>query len=93
MDMIQAIEEYFPENVHFTKPQGGMFLWVTLPGQVSALKLFSKAMELKVAFVPGDPFYTNKTNVNTMRLNYTNADTGTIREGIRRLGHLLKEAV
>lgn len=51
-----------------------MFLWVTLPEGFSALELFPKAFEKKIAFVPGDPFYMNVTNANTMRLNYTNAD-------------------
>ncbi len=89
--MLDAMEEYFPDNVSYTKPDGGMFIWVTLPEGVSSLEIFPKALEKKVAFVPGDPFYVNKKNVNTMRLNYTNADCDTIREGIRRLGELLKE--
>ena len=69
----------------------GMFLWVTLPEGVSALSLFPKALEKKVAFVPGDPFYINMTDTNTMRLNFTNADCSMIDEGIRRLGELLRE--
>lgn len=89
--MIDAMDKYFPPTVKYTKPHGGMFLWVTLPEDVSALSLFPKALEKKVAFVPGDPFYINIENSNTMRLNYTNADCETIKEGIRRLGDLLKE--
>lgn len=89
--MIAAMDRYFPETVKYTKPHGGMFLWVTLPEGVSALSLFPKALEKKVAFVPGDPFYINMKNTNTMRLNYTNADSQAIEEGIRRLGDLLKE--
>lgn len=89
--MVEAIKEYFPSTVSYTVPQGGMFLWATLPEGCSALSLFPKALEQKLAFVPGDPFYTNQTNVNTMRLNYTNADCDTIRKGIRQLGMLLKE--
>lgn len=87
--MLNAMDKYFPKNVKYTRPDGGMFLWVTLPVGVSALELFPKALEKKVAFVPGDPFYINKKNVNTMRLNYTNADSETIEEGIKRLGELL----
>ncbi len=86
--MLNAMDKYFPKNVKYTRPDGGMFLWVTLPEGVSALELFPKALEKKVAFVPGDPFYINKKNVNTMRLNYTNADSETIEEGIKRLGEL-----
>ena len=89
--MLDAMAEYFPDTVTYTKPDGGMFIWATLPEGVSALEIFPKALEKKVAFVPGDPFYVNQHNVNTMRLNYTNADSDTIREGIRRLGELLKE--
>ncbi len=87
--MLDAMEEFFPKTVSWTKPEGGMFIWVTLPEGQSALELFPKAMEQKVAFVPGDPFYTHKRGVNTFRLNYTNATPEVIREGIRRLGSIL----
>lgn len=89
--MMDAMDKYFPSTVKYTKPHGGMFLWVTLPEGVSAMELFPKALEKKVAFVPGDPFYINVKNTNTMRLNYTNADCETIEKGIRRLGNLLME--
>lgn len=89
--MTEAMDRYFPETVRYTRPRGGMFLWVTLPEGVSALSLFPKALEKQVAFVPGDPFYINMTHTNTMRLNYTNADCRMIDEGIRRLGELLRE--
>lgn len=89
--MMNAMEKYFPPAVKYTRPLGGMFLWVTLPEGVSAMELFPKALERKVAFVPGDPFYIDVQNANTMRLNYTNADCETIEEGIRRLGELLTD--
>lgn len=89
--MLDAMAKYFPSTVKYTKPHGGMFLWVTLPEGVSAMSLFPKALARKVAFVPGDPFYIGVENANTMRLNYTNADCATIEEGIHRLGDLLKE--
>lgn len=89
--MLDAMDRYFPDTVSYTRPHGGMFLWVTLPEGVSAMSVFRKALEKKVAFVPGDPFYTDVKGANTMRLNYTNADCDTIEEGIRRLGDLLKE--
>lgn len=91
--MVNAMDKYFPKTVTYTKPHGGMFLWVTLPEGVSAMELFPKALENKVAFVPGDPFYINKKDMNTMRLNYTNADCQTIEEGIRKLGALLDKAL
>lgn len=91
--MVNAMDKYFPKTVTYTKPHGGMFLWVTLPEGVSAMELFPKALENKVAFVPGDPFYINRKDMNTMRLNYTNADCQTIEEGIRKLGELLTKAL
>lgn len=87
--MLKSIEEYFPKNILYTKPQGGMFMWVTLPKGQSSLKLFDRAMEKKVAFVPGNPFYVGAKDVPTLRLNYTNSDIETIREGIRRLSSIL----
>lgn len=87
--MLDAMNTYFPAHVSYTKPDGGMFIWATLQNGQSALEVFSKALEQKVAFVPGDPFYTAKTNMNTMRLNYTNATPEVIREGIKRLGSIL----
>lgn len=89
--MLDAMKKYFPSTVKYTKPDGGMFIWVTLEEGISALQLFDKAMEERVAFVPGDPFYTNKSNVNTLRLNYTNSSPEVIEEGIKRLGKILHD--
>ncbi len=88
--MIDAIRENFPEEVQYTQPEGGMFLWVTLPKGLSAMEVFQQAIEKKVAFVPGDPFYVNKKDVPTMRLNFSSVDEDTIRIGIKRLGEVLK---
>ena len=87
--MLNAMEEFFPAHVDYTRPDGGMFIWATMNNGASSVDIFQKAMEQKVAFVPGDPFYTSKTGVNTMRLNYTNATPEVIREGIKRLGSIL----
>ena len=89
--MTNAMEKYFPSEIKFTYPKGGMFTWVTFPENQSSLKLFDKAIAKNVAFVPGDPFYVGINNVNTLRLNYTNADSKTIEEGIKRLSEALKE--
>lgn len=91
--MEDAIKEYFPKNVDVTKPEGGMFLWVTLPQGISALSLLEKAAEKNVAFVPGDPFYVDQENVNSLRLNYTNSTQDEINEGIRNLGDVLKAII
>ncbi|MBQ8887363.1 MAG: PLP-dependent aminotransferase family protein [Candidatus Gastranaerophilales bacterium] len=89
--MISAMEEYFPKTVKFTYPKGGMFTWVTLEEGKDVLTLFDKAIAQNVAFVPGHPFYVNPDKVNTLRLNYTNADEETIRTGIKRLAAALGE--
>ena len=87
--MLSAMREFFPPHVRYTEPEGGMFIWVTLPEGQSALALFHKEMEKKVAFVPGDPFYVDKHDVNTFRLNYTNSTDEMIRDGIKRLASVL----
>ncbi len=89
--MVNAMEKYFPSDVKFTRPKGGMFTWVTIREGKSVLELFDKAIAKKVAFVPGHPFYVNPQNVNTLRLNYTNADDETIVTGIKRLADSLNE--
>lgn len=87
--MLSAIKEYFPKEVNCTTPKGGMFMWATLPSGQSALELFARASKKNVAFVPGDPFYTNLTNAPTLRLNYTNSDPDTIYEGIKRIAAVM----
>ena len=91
--MTDAMAEFFPADVTFTKPEGGMFLWATLPEGVSTMDLFPKALERGVAFVPGDPFYAEPGKRSTMRLNFTNADEDTIRDGIRRLAEVIAAAL
>jgi 2-aminoadipate transaminase len=91
--MLQALEEYFPAGMRWTRPQGGMFLWATLPKEIDTADLLRAAVEQKVAFVPGASFFPGGTPANTMRLNFSNAMPERIREGIKRLGALLHEAV
>jgi 2-aminoadipate transaminase len=91
--MVNAIREYFPPEARYTEPEGGMFLWITLPPGLSAMEVFKKSIAVKVAFVPGDPFYVNREQVNTLRLNFSSVDADTIRTGIRRLGDVLKTMV
>lgn len=87
--MLDAMSCYFPKEVTYTKPSGGMFIWATLPQGKSAMSLFEKAKAEKVAFVPGNPFYTDGREANTMRLNYTNSSPEMIKEGIARIGKIL----
>lgn len=88
--MIKTMEKEFPKNVKFTYPEGGLFTWVELPEGVDAGKVMEKALEEKVAFVPGGSFYPNGGNENHFRLNYSNMPEDKIVEGITRLGKVLK---
>jgi 2-aminoadipate transaminase len=89
--MISAIEKNFPEDVHFTRPTGGMFLWVTLPQGNDTLKLLEQAVKRGVAYVPGEPFYANGGGLNTLRLSYSIATPQQVEQGIASLGELLRE--
>jgi len=89
--MLAAMDRYFPPEVDWTQPAGGLFLWGTLPEEFSAEALLKDAVEQKVAFVPGGPFHPRGGGQNTMRLNFSNATPEMITEGIRRLGVLLQE--
>lgn len=89
--MRQAIGQHFPATVCTTAPEGGMFLWATLPQHLSALGLFNAAVARQVAFVPGHPFYVGRHDSNTLRLNFTNTDESIIGDGIARLGRVLTE--
>ncbi len=89
--MLFALAQHMPEGVHWTKPQGGMFIWVTLPPSMNSGELLARALdEAKVAFVPGEAFFADGTGTNTMRLSFSNSDEATIRDGISRLGQVLK---
>lgn len=89
--MTQAMEQHFPVEVTWTKPDGGLFLWVQLPEHVSAKDLLPKAIEQKVAYVYGSPFFANGGGDNCLRLNFSNATLEQIVEGIKRLGKLFRE--
>jgi 2-aminoadipate transaminase len=89
--MLETIEATFPPEIKYTRPEGGMFLWVELPKHMSAKDLLPKAVDLKVAYVYGSPFYPNGGGENTLRLNYSNATLENIKIGIERLAKLFKE--
>jgi len=91
--MLEIMEEMFPSECHWTHPQGGMFLWGILPEYMDAADVLKIAIERKVAFVPGQSFHPDNSGKNTMRLNFSYSNPETIREGITRLGLLLKELV
>lgn len=89
--MLQAMRDAFPEGITWTEPEGGLFLWVELPKHMSAKDLLPKAIDLKVAYVYGQPFFPNGEGANTLRLNFSNATHENIVEGITRLGKLFAE--
>ncbi|MFD2229597.1 PLP-dependent aminotransferase family protein [Alkalimarinus sediminis] len=88
--MMNAIDEHFPKEVAITHPEGGMFLWGALPEGYSSMDLFDLAIKEKVAFVPGQPFYVSRQEVNTFRLNFSSVDEETIETGMARLGKVIK---
>ncbi len=88
--MVDGIARHLPSDIIWTRPEGGMFLWGRLPGNISSMGLFEYAVQEKVVFVPGDPFYTTKTDVPTLRLNFSCADAETIEKGILRLARALE---
>lgn len=88
--MLDTLEEYMPEGVRWTHPQGGLFLWATLPEYMSADELFVEAVRQKVAFVPGASFHANGGGENTMRLNFSNSNPEKIAIGIERLSRAIK---
>ncbi|MEA3325991.1 MAG: PLP-dependent aminotransferase family protein [Chloroflexota bacterium] len=89
--MIKALEQYMPDGIRWTRPKGGLFLWVTLPETIDTGAIFKSAVESKVAFVPGGPFHPLGGGENTMRLNFSNAKPELIMEGIQRLARVVKE--
>jgi len=92
--MVSAIKKYFPGEISYTEPDGGMFLWVTLPEGFSSMELLSLTTKKNVVFVPGNQFYTNRTgDVNTLRLNYSCANEEMIDKGIRIMAECIDELI
>lgn len=88
--MLACMDKYFPKNVTWTHPDGGIFIWVTLPEGIDTQKLFQEAVEKKVAFVPGAAFMTDADKVtSSLRLNYSTMPDEKIERGIQILGELL----
>jgi 2-aminoadipate transaminase len=89
--MLIALKKYMPKGVRWTHPEGGLFLWVKLPKNMSANDLLTKAIENKVAYVVGSAFYCNGKGQNTMRLNFSYPTEQQIDEGIHRLAKMIRE--
>ena len=91
--MLEALEKYFPEETEWTKPAGGMFVWVTVPEYIDTTAMFTEAVKEKVAYVIGSAFYPHGEDRHHMRLNFTLPTSEQIDEGIKRLGNLLKKKI
>lgn len=89
--MLESLEKYMPEGTEWTRPDGGMFLWVTLDKRIDTEILLKKALENKVAYVIGSAFYPDGRGKNSMRLNFTFSKDEDIVEGIKRLGKVVRE--
>ena len=87
--MLDALAEFFPTSVRWTRPQGGMFIWVTLPAHIDSKALLDEAINHNVAFVPGAPFYANAPEHNTLRLSFVTVPPERIRIGVKILGELI----
>jgi len=89
--MLKCFREMMPEGVKWTEPDGGLFLFVTLPPAMDAARLLEKAIRRNVAFVCGSVFYCNNEGYNTMRMNFSFADEKDTLEGVRRLAEVIRE--
>ena len=91
--MLDALAEHFPREAEWTHPQGGLFIWATLPDYIDTTDLLARALDEHVAFVPGRAAYVDGRGGSSMRLNFSGVDEDEIREGIRRLGEVVREQV
>jgi 2-aminoadipate transaminase len=91
--MLPALERHFPEQASWTRPEGGLFLWATLPDYIDTTDLLAKALRENVAFVPGRAAYVDDRGAQSMRLNFSGSTEEEIREGIRRIGGVVSEQV
>jgi 2-aminoadipate transaminase len=92
--MLDALAEFFPEEAEWTRPDGGLFVWATLPDFIDTNDLLAKALrEEQVAFVPGAAAYVDGRGGSSMRLNFSGTDADAIREGVRRIGKVVRQQV
>ncbi|WP_112605409.1 PLP-dependent aminotransferase family protein [Rhizobium sp. WW22] len=92
--MLAALAKYMPDGTSWTKPQGGMFVWITLPKGMDGAKLLARSLETaKVAFVPGQAFFADGSGANTFRVSFSCANDEMIEEGISRLGKLIADEI
>jgi 2-aminoadipate transaminase len=91
--MLDALAEFFPREATWTRPQGGLFIWATLPDYIDTTDLLARALQDHVAFVPGRAAYVDGRGGSEMRLNFSGVGEDEIREGVRRIGEVIREQV
>ena len=91
--MLDALRTYFPREAAWTQPEGGLFIWATLPDYIDTTDLLARALDENVAFVPGRAAYLDGRGGSSMRLNFSGSDEAAIREGVRRIGKVVAEQV
>jgi 2-aminoadipate transaminase len=91
--MLDALAEHFPREAKWTRPAGGLFIWATLPNYIDTTDLLARALRDNVAFVPGAAAFLDGRGHSSMRLNFSGCDEDRLREGIRRIGEVIKEQV
>lgn len=89
--MLEALQRHMPRGVEWSKPEGGLFLWIKLPKHMSANELFKKAIENKVAYVVGSAFHCDGKGQNSMRVNFSYSSEEQIEEGVKRLAKMIRE--
>ena len=89
--MLKALEDYMPEGVSWTHPDGGLFLWLTFPEYIDSKILLQDCIKKKVAFVPGEPFYAEHPETNHCRINFSFVDEEKLVEGVKRIAEAVKE--
>jgi 2-aminoadipate transaminase len=91
--MLDAMAEHFPREADWTHPQGGLFIWATMPDYIDTTDLLARALREHVAFVPGRAAFVDGRGGSAMRLNFSGVNEDAIREGIRRIGEVVREQV
>ena len=91
--MLDALAEHLPREAEWTRPEGGLFLWATLPDYIDTTDLLARALQEQVAFVPGRAAYVDGRGGASLRLNFSGVDESQIREGVRRIGEVVREQV
>ena len=91
--MLDALAEHFPAEATWTRPEGGLFIWATLPDYIDTTDLLARALRENVAFVPGRAAYLDGRGGSSMRLNFSGVNEDDIREGVRRIGKVVGEQV